>query len=57
MAGPYGKKPGHKQMWRFVVARKAEAETLMRELYPLLSMRRQAQIADAFEMISLPLPS
>jgi hypothetical protein len=54
--GPYQWTSGRKPYWRFAVNRKAEAEALMRELYPLLSMRRRAQIAEAFLAVSLDLP-
>jgi hypothetical protein len=54
--GPYQWTNGRKRYWRFVVDRKAEAEALMRELYPLLGMRRRAQIAEAFAAVALNLP-
>jgi hypothetical protein len=54
--GPYQWTNGRKPYWRFVVDRKAEAEALMRELYPLLGMRRRAQIAEAFTAVALDLP-
>lgn len=54
-AGPYGKAP-RKPCWRFIVNRKADAEALMREVYPLLSLRRQGQIRAAFAALALPPP-
>jgi hypothetical protein len=58
VGGPYTARTqsNRKPYWRFFVNRKADAEALMRVLYPHLGSRRQGQIRAAFEVLNLVLP-